>query len=97
MKNIEIIAKHAESIHHVLEAVAMAHHIEENMVSLIDKCMQLEPFMEKDEFQQLTDNCIQLRSTTIDIRIMTEEALEFAKAWALENMHREFNQKKDED
>lgn len=96
MKNIEIIAKHAESIHHVLEAVSMAHHIEDTMVSLIDKCMQLEAFMEKDEFQQLTDNCIQLRSTAIDVRIMTEEALEFAKAWALENMHREFNQKQDE-
>jgi len=98
MKSHEIIAKHAESIHHVLEAVSMAHHIEDTMVSLIDKCMQLEPFMEKDEFQQLTDNCIKLRSTTIDVRIMTEEALEFAKAWALDNMHREFQESKhDED
>lgn len=96
MKHIDIIAKHAESIHHVVEAASMANHIEDTMVDLIDKCMQLEEYMDKEEFQELTNHCIQLRSTAIDVRVLAFEALDAAKAWAVENMHKEMKGLDDE-
>lgn len=96
MKHIDIIAKHAESIHHVVEAASMANHIEDAMVDLIDKCMQLEDYMDKDEFQQLTNHCIELRSTAIDVRTLTMEALDAAKIWAVENMRKEIKELDDE-
>lgn len=96
MKHIDIIAKHAESIHHVVEAASMANHIEDTMVDLIDKCMQLEEYMDKDEFQELTNHCIKLRSTAIDVRVLAMEALDAAKNWAVENMRKEMNGLDDE-
>lgn len=97
MKKMEIIEKHARSIHHVVEAYTLASHIEEQIGACIERCLELEKFMDKDDFQTLVSHCIDLKSTAIDARSATHDALDVAKDWALENMHREFEELDNED
>lgn len=97
MKNLKIIEKHARSIHHVVEAYALASNIEEQIDACIERCVELEKFMDKDDFQTLVSHCVDLKSSAIDARSATQEALEIAKEWALRNMNEEFKQLEDED
>jgi hypothetical protein len=97
MKKMQIIEKHARSIHHVVEAYALASNIEEQIGACIERCIELEKFMDKDDFQTLVSHCIDLKSTAIDARSATHDALDVAKEWALRNMNEEFKQLEDED
>ena len=53
--------------------------------------------MDKDDFNEMLNHCISLKSGIVDLNAATSEVLDVAKKWALENMHREFNNLDDED
>lgn len=97
MKRMDIIEKHAKSIHFVVEACAYAANIEEHIDAAIERCTEMEQFMEKDEFNEMLNHCIALKSGIVDLKAATSEVLDVAKIWALENMHREFNELDNED
>jgi hypothetical protein len=96
MKRDDIIEKHAKSIHHVVEACAYAQNIEQHIDACIDRCVEMEGFMDKDEFYTLINQCISLKSGIMDLNSATSEVLDVAKKWALANMHREFKELDDE-
>ena len=97
MKKDDIIEKHAKSIHFVVEACAYAANIDEHIDACITRCMQMEQFMDKDDFNEMLNHCISLKSGIVDLNAATSEVLDVAMNWAIENMHREFNNLDDED
>ena len=97
MKTNDIIEKHAKSIHFVVEACAYAVQIEEHIDACIERCTELENFMDKEDFNALLNECIGIKSSVIDLKAYTGEALDVAKIWALENMQRELNKSDNED
>lgn len=93
----DIVERHAKSIHFVVEADAYARNIEEHIDACIERCTQMEQFMSKEEFNEMLNSCIALKSGVVDLTSATSEVLDIAKIWALENMHREFKELDDED
>ncbi len=97
MRSDDIIEKHAKSIHFVVEASAYAKNIAEHIDACIERCVEMQRFMDKEEFDKLLNNCIELKSGVIDLTSATSEVLDVAKIWALENMQRELNKSDNED